>query len=274
MWDYKTKGYNFRTLIVDLNEDGINEIMVVSWDNTYVLDGLGKLNRSYTNNHILRELYLDRYNNMIHVSRWFREDSETWKGTVVYSLNRNLAPMWEFRTEVEASASTFFDVNNDGKDEVIVAGNKGEILVIDSKGAFIKRFDLPDRIFKIGIIKEEDTNYLVAGCKDNTLYVIDYNTGNVEHSFKTQGWVETFYLTDINKDGKQDIVVGSNDNKVYLLTRVEKAAEPPEEENQVIEKPPETEQPKDQPKNVPFEEVGMIGGTLLASIYIALRKRR
>ena len=120
----------------------------------------------------------------------------------------------------------------------------------------------------------EDTNYLVAGCKDNTLYVIDYNTGNVEHSFKTQGWVETFYLTDINKDGKQDIVVGSNDNKVYLLTRVEKAAEPPEEENQVIEKPPETEQPKDQPKNVPFEEVGMIGGTLLASIYIALRKRR
>lgn len=42
--------------------------------------------------------------------------------------------MWEFRTETESSASTLFDINNDARDEVIIAGNKGEIIVLDSKG--------------------------------------------------------------------------------------------------------------------------------------------
>ena len=275
LWNYKTRGYNFRTLIVDLNEDGINEIMVVSWDNTYMLDGLGKLTKSYETKHILRDLYLDRYNNMIHVSRWFREDSQTWKGTVVYSLNRNLAPMWEFRTETESSASTFFDVNNDGRDELILAGTKGEIIVLDSKGAFLKRFDLPDRIFKIEVMKEENTNYIVAGSKDNNLYVIDYNTGNIEYKFPTQGWVETFFISDINKDGKQDLIVGSNDNKIFLLLREKEVTKDTEEENKTVtDKPPEVEQPKTEPKNVPFEEVGILGGAVLSAIYLALRRRK
>lgn len=275
LWNYKTRGYNFRTLIVDLNEDGINEVMIVSWDNTYLLNGLGKLTNSYETKHILRDLHLDRYNNMIHVSRWFREDSQTWKGTVVYSLNRNLAQMWEFRTETESSASTFFDVNNDGRDELILAGTKGEIIILDSKGIFLKRFDLPDRIFKIEVMKEGNTNYIVAGSKDNNLYFIDYNTGNIEYKFSTQGWVETFFISDINKDGKQDIIVGSNDNKIYLLLQQKEVIANAEEENKtVIDKPPEVEQPKTEPKNVPFEEVGILGGTLMGAIYIAIRKRR
>ncbi|NYT03299.1 MAG: WD40 repeat domain-containing protein [Candidatus Methanofastidiosa archaeon] len=274
LWNYKTRGYNFRTLIVDLNEDGLNEIMSVSWDNTYMLDGLGKLTKSYETKHILRELYLDRYNNIIHVSRWFREDAENWKGTVVYSLNRNLAPMWEFRTETESSASALFDINNDGRDELIIAGTQGEIIVIDSKGSFLNRFDLPDRIFKIEVMKEEGTNYLVAGCKDNNLYVIDYNTGNIEYKLQTQGWVETFSIVDINKDGKQDIIVGSNDNRIYLITQKNEVTPSPEENTTVIDKTPETEQPKSETKNVPFEEVGIFGGTLLGALYIAIRKRR
>ncbi|KYC46197.1 MAG: FG-GAP repeat protein [Candidatus Methanofastidiosum methylothiophilum] len=274
LWNYKTRGYNFRTLIVDLNEDGINEIMVVSWDNTYMLDGFGKLTKSYETKHILRDLYLDRYNNMIHVSRWFREDSQTWKGTVVYSLNRNLGQMWEFRTETESSASTFFDVNNDGREETIIAGTKGEIIVLDSRGAFLKRFDLPDRIFKIEVMKEGDNTYLVAGCKDNNLYIIDYDTGNTEYKFQTQGWVETFFILDINKDGKQDILVGSNDNKLYLLLQEKEVIKPHEDNKSIVDKPPEQEQPKTETKNVPFEEVGILGGTVLGAIYIAIRKRK
>ena len=274
LWNYKTRGYNFRTLIVDLNEDGINEIMTVSWDNTYMLDGLGKLTRSYETKHILRDLYLDRYNNIIHVSRWYREESQNWKGTVAYSLNRNLAQMWEFRTETESSASAFFDINEDGKDELIIAGTQGEIIILDSKGVFLKRFDLPDRIFKIEAMKEEDTNYLVAGCKDNTLYILNYSTGEIEYKLQTQGWVETFSIVDINKDGEQDILVGSNDNKIYLMLQKKVEVTPPEENTTVIDKPPETEQPKSETKNVPFEEAGIFGGTLLGAIYIALRKRR
>lgn len=274
LWNYKTRGYNFRTLIVDLNEDGINEIMTVSWDNTYMLDGLGKLTKSYETNHILRDLYLDRYNNIIHVSRWYREDSQKWKGTVAYSLNRNLAQMWEFRTETESSASAFFDINEDGKDELIIAGTQGEIIILDSKGAFLKRFDLPDRIFKIEAMKEEGTNYLIAGCKDNNLYILNYNTGEIEYTLQTQGWVETFSIVDINKDGKNDIMVGSNDNKIYLMLQKKEEVPAPEENTTVIDKPPETEQPKSETKNVPFEEVGLLGGTLLGAIYIKLRKRR
>ena len=273
LWNYKTKGYNFRTLIVDLNDDGINEVMVVSWDNTYILDGAGKLTKSYETNHILRDLYLDKYNNMIHVSRWFREDTQTWKGTVVYSLNRNLGQMWEFRTEAESSASTFFDINNDGKEELILAGTKGEIIVLDSKGIYLKRFDPPDRIFKIEAMKEEDKNYLIAGCKDNTLYIIDYNTGDIKYSFQTHGWIETFFIKDINKDGKLDILIGSNDNNIYRLLQKKEAIILPENNTTTVDKP-EAEQPNNGNKNVPFEEVGILGGTLLGSVYLLMRKRK
>lgn len=83
-----------------------------------------------------------------------------------------------------------------------------------------------------------------------------------------------FHIEDINKDGKQDIIVGSNDNKIYLLLQEKEIIEIPEEENKtVIDKSPE-EQPKSETKNVPFEEVGIIGGTLLGSIYLALRRRK
>lgn len=272
LWNYKTKGYNFRTLIVDLNEDGINEVMIVSWDNTYILDGAGKLVKSYETNHILRDLYLDKYNNMVHVSRWFREDTQTWKGTVAYSLNRNLGQMWEFRTEVESSASTFSDVNDDGKDELIIAGTKGEIIVLDSKGTYLKRFDLPDRIFKIEAMKEDGKSYLIAGCKDNTLYMVDYDTGDIKYSFQAHGWIETFFIEDINNDGKLDILIGSNDNNIYLLLQKNEAVIAPGDDNAAVDKP-ETEKPNNENKNVPFEEAGIIGGVLLSSIYLLMRKR-
>jgi hypothetical protein len=107
------------------------------------------------------------------------------------------------------------------------------------------------------------------------LYAIDYNTGNTEYKFPTQGWVETFSISDINKDGKQDIIVGSNDNKIYLLLQKNEVTKSTEENNKtVIDKPPEVEQPKTEKKNVPFEEAGILGGTLIGAIYLALRKRR
>ena len=275
LWDYKTRGYNFRTAITDLNEDGKNEVLVVAWDNTYLLDGQGKLTNSYLTKNILRELYFDRFNNMVHVSRWYREDTQEWRGTFVYSLNRNLSPMWEFKTETDAVASNFFDINNDGKEEVILGGSKGEIIALDSKGLFVKRFDLPDRIFQIDIMKDQNESYLVAGCKDNSLYVLNSNTGNTEFKFTTGGWVETFFIKDINNDGRDDIIVGSDDNKIYLLTQREKVVSTPEDQNKSTTTTPT--EPKQQPaetKNTPFEEAGILGGALLGAIYLALRNRK
>ena len=54
----------------------------------------------------------------------------------------------EFRTEVESSASTFSDITDDGKDELIIAGTKGEIIILDSKGP-----TLSDLIYRIGYLK-------------------------------------------------------------------------------------------------------------------------
>jgi len=273
LWDYETRGYNFRTVITDLNEDGKNEVLVVAWDNSYLLDSQGKLTKSYVTKNILRKLYFDKFNNMIHVSRWYREDTQDWRGTFIYSLNRNLAPMWEFKTETDAVASGFFDINNDGKEEIILGGNKGEIIVLDSKGGFTKRFDLPDRIFKVGAINDQNQSYLIAGSKDNNLYILNPETGNIEYKFTTGGWVETFFVKDINNDGKDDILIGSDDNKIYLLTQ--KKDVPDNDQNKTQNDiPVEPQNPSTETKNTPFGEAGIIGGALLAGIYLALRNRR
>ncbi len=274
LWDYETRGYNFRTVITDLNEDGENEVLVVAWDNSYLLDSRGKLTKSYVTKNILRKLYFDKFNNMIHVSRWYREDTQDWRGTFVYSLNRNLAPMWEFKTETDAVASGFFDINNDGKEEIILGGNKGEIIVLDSKGGFTKRFDLPDRIFKVGVINDQNQSYLIAGSKDNNLYILNPESGNVEYKFTTGGWVETFFVKDINNDGKDDILIGSDDNKIYILAQKKDIVPNNDQNKSQNDIPVEPQKPSTETKNTPFGEAGIIGGALLAGIYLALRNRR
>jgi len=122
-------------------------------------------------------------------------------------------------------------------------------------------------------MKEEDKNYLIAGCKDNTLYIIDYNTGDIKYSFQTHGWIETFFIKDINKDGKLDILIGSNDNNIYRLLQKKEAIILPENNTTTVDKP-EAEQLNNGNKNVPFEEVGILGGTLLGSVYLLMRKRK
>ena len=105
------------------------------------------------------------------------------------------------------------------------------------------------------------------------MYIIDYNTGDIKYSFQTHGWIETFFIKDINKDGKLDILIGSNDNNIYRLLQKKEAIILPENNTTTVDKP-EAEQPNNGNKNVPFEEVGILGGTLLGSVYLLMRKRK
>lgn len=271
LWNYRTRGYNFRTVITDLNQDGTKEVVAISWDNTIILDSEGKLINDYLTNHILRDLHMDRFNNMIHVSRRFREESKTWAGTVVYSLNRNLNHMWEFRTGIETSASGFFDLNNDGQKEIVIAGTNGEIIILDSRGNFVKRLDLPDRIFKIDILNHKNKNYLVASSRDNSLYILDYETGDIEYKFETGGWIETFHIVDINNDSKKDIVLGSNDNQIYVLMQKYEETKVLEDENVSVT---DKESFEKESKSVPFEGIGVIVGILIGGAYLVLKKIR
>lgn len=106
-----------------------------------------------------------------------------------------------------------YDIDRDGKNEVILIMN-GEILVLDGKSGEIKKSAaLPDKYAcdSIAIADLEGTGYpqnILIKNKFSKMWALDFNLntiwsfeGNIGH---------TPYVFDLNSDGKEEIIAGCN----------------------------------------------------------------
>jgi outer membrane protein assembly factor BamB len=70
----------------------------------------------------------------------------------------------------------------------------------------------------IGDVDNDDQNEVVIGSKDNKLYCLAGNTGNLEWSFTTGNQITgSAGLADFDNDGDLEVVVGSYDFNVYFI---------------------------------------------------------
>ncbi len=61
-------------------------------------------------------------------------------------------------------------------------------------------------------------NTILVGSEDRHVYVLDYKTGELRWKYETSGWVRNVLAYDINKDGQDEILVGSVDKNLYIFT--------------------------------------------------------
>ncbi|NYT13301.1 MAG: VCBS repeat-containing protein [Candidatus Methanofastidiosa archaeon] len=152
--------------------------------------------------------------------------------------NADLKAVWQYQCEEDAMDAIVYDLDGDGKIEVIISSAKW----LDSSNTY----------------------------GEGKIYIVNGNDGSLKMSIPSSA--PTFYLgvTDINNDGKKDIVYTSDKGVNTFIYGLPKQVEEPKEQLPPKEEPKPIETP---PKNTPGFEIGALGAaTILVGYYLKRRK--
>ena len=197
IWDYRAKDWVTSVFAADIDGDGDNEVIACSRDGrVHLLSKGGDL-------------------------QWERIiGAKAWVGTGVAS-----------------------DISADGTEtsaRIIVGTRDGKVFVLDKDGKTITRegtalsynaegktidpeqeqqtcwYDTGYVIRQINVDPRHPSEILI-GSEDRCAYGLDYTTGEQIWKYRTNGWVRAICQCDINRDGQDEILVGSVDRHLYLL---------------------------------------------------------
>lgn len=133
----------------------------------------------------------------------------------LYCLNVDGQPNWNFCHDdwiLYTCAGEF------GNKKMIFAGTEnGFILAFDIDGRLLWKIktDYGKRVRAISFVYGLSGNaYLIAGCDDNKIYIID-STGNIVNKFATPHYVLVVKACDVNADGEIEILTGNEDGALY-----------------------------------------------------------
>jgi len=59
---------------------------------------------------------------------------------------------------------------------------------------------------------------VIIGSEDGCVYALNYDTREQRWKFPADGWVRTVFVGDVNKDGEAEVLAGSNESTVYVLS--------------------------------------------------------
>lgn len=58
----------------------------------------------------------------------------------------------------------------------------------------------------------------IVGSHDGYVYALNYETGEEHWRFQADGWVRALCVADVNNDGKAEIILGTNEASLYILS--------------------------------------------------------
>jgi len=122
--------------------------------------------------------------------------------------------------KIVCSNPVLADINDDGKQEIIIGGANGKLYVLTGDGRKLWEYQTNGPIHSTPAvldINNDGKKEIIFGSNDHNLYVLDMS-GRRVWTFETSLEIESgIAVADINNDGKQEIIFGSNDNKIYAL---------------------------------------------------------
>jgi outer membrane protein assembly factor BamB len=101
---------------------------------------------------------------------------------------------------------------------IIVGLRSGEVLALDKNGKLLKDWKYSaERIVRQIAVSEKSPDYIVIGSEDRFIHVIDSESGQLRWKYRTNGWVRSVFMKDIDGDGQDEILAGSGDKDLYVL---------------------------------------------------------
>jgi hypothetical protein len=133
--------------------------------------------------------------------------SDPWDRGVIYVYEKNQLK-WYYHLSTVVKALTVFDIDSDGKKEIIVACDilldKGDLYVFNNKGKLEWRKRLPGKPKSLYCYK----NYVAVSLYGKGERIMIYNSREEKvKDFPVNGDVSAFEIKDVNNDGAEEIVV-------------------------------------------------------------------
>jgi hypothetical protein len=219
--------YNFENFvntcaIADIDGDGIKEVLAGSWDKTMVvLDGQSfkiKWSKKF-----FREVDLIKVADV----NWDGKPEVIVlvKGGEMHVLEGATGEeLWSFKDEKDLLAVDCAPLDAGGFPYVVVGGNSQKLFFFDRAGKQVHSIDVKDQILAISLadIDGGDHNEITLGLSQNLIavyHLVGTEISSIERKWttKTSGAICAVLVSDLNADGKNEIIYGGYDCAVTAI---------------------------------------------------------
>ena len=158
------------------------------------------------------------------------------KNGKIYSLDSNGKMRWTYAIKKKLRKEQLFfleekkfkqvtaepviaDLNNDGKDEIIISSEVGALFVLNLNGKLLWSFSAKDAIKTSALVADINNDKkpeVIFGSNDSFVYALN-NKGKLLWKFKAKSGIES--TPAIIKDKQDQIIFGSNDGTIYSIDK-------------------------------------------------------
>src|SRR2546421_1181025 len=141
----------------------------------------------------------------------------------VRALTRWGAVKWEQLLDGQHISALFVipqnEVTAQGQAHIVVGTRSGKVFALDKSGEKLQDwvYDTGRMIRQI-FISNQTPEQVIVGSEDRCIHILDSTTGKPRATYQTNGWVRCVFSCDIDGDGKDEILGGSGDKYLYILS--------------------------------------------------------
>lgn len=218
LWTQKVGQAVRRIRIMDINEDGRNEVIIGSEDCSiyvYACD-TGQLLWKYTSNGWIRSIVIADFDDDGKLELLASSGD---KHLYMLDCDGNLKKRYYAGSKVHSLFTA--DLDQDGTPEILVGSDAKDLYAMKPDGTILWTFHPANRIHSIHAVDLNNNGHLevIAASEDEHIYILDHQ-GNLLWKHFLGHRIFSIYSSDINQDGLREILVGAEDNNVHVL-RVE-----------------------------------------------------
>ncbi len=156
------------------------------------------------------------------------------KNGKIYALDHNGKKKWVYSIEKKLSKEELLfleeekfkqisaepviaDLNNDGKDEIIISSEVGSLFALNSNGKLLWNFFAEDAISASALVSDINNDKkleIIFGSSDGFIYTLN-SKGKLLWKFKAKSGIES--TPAIIKEKQTQIIFGSNDGIIYSI---------------------------------------------------------
>lgn len=101
---------------------------------------------------------------------------------------------------------------------IVVGLRNGRVIALNKNGMPVQgwMYEAERIIYQISISQAAAAN-IVLGSEDQCVHELEMSTGRQLWKYRTGGWVRSVFIYDIDNDGQEEILAGSEDEYIYIF---------------------------------------------------------